>query len=220
MNLQTFESQTTGRVKSARGLVGECVSVSALWAEKNGWTAVFGTTAYSIWLNFRDPAYQVIANQTGPNGNHPNPGDIVFFDSRFGAGAGHTGVCKTADLKTITLIEQNDPYGTGVHEKVYSYYAVVGWFHPVALGAQPGGLTGVSRNVTVTASPFLNVRTAPTTSAPLAINSSIPTGQLAKGTVITITGYEHAQNVGGNDAWLRTLRNDWVWSGGTNWTVN
>ncbi|QNK82608.1 CHAP domain-containing protein [Nakamurella sp. PAMC28650] len=217
MNLQSFEDQVVGRlVKSARGITGQCVSVSALWAEENGWKAVFGPTAYSIWLNFRDPAYQVIANQAGPNGNHPNPGDIVFFDSRFGGGAGHTGVCKSADLNQVTLIEQNDPYGTGVHEKTYSYFALAGWFHPVALGAQPGGLTGSSRNVTVTANP-LNVRTAPTTSAVLAVNSTIPTGQVAKGTVLSITGYEHAQSVGGNDVWLRTSHNNWIWSGGTNW---
>lgn len=50
-----------------------------------------GATAYSIWLNFRHPFYQVIPNTS------PQTGDIVFFapnNANIGTGpAGHVSVC-------------------------------------------------------------------------------------------------------------------------------
>lgn len=71
------------------------------------------------------------------------------------------------------------------------------------------------RDVQVVSS-VLNVRTGPGTSYP-AGQANTPDGCLHNGTNITITGYKVGENVNGNPIWLRTLRGNWVFSGGTSY---
>ena len=182
MDVQTFENDFTGQqVISAHGIKGQCVSVTDLFIEKNGWPDLYGATAYSIW-QAGNSGYQKIVNTAA---NFPSVGDLLFFGPAYGNGAGHTGVVKWANANQFCLVEQNDPYGSGVHEKVYSYYGVMGWFHhPSAPAPTPSGFP---KQVTITVPGYCNVRTAPNTSATLATDSTIPNGHINNGVTITVT---------------------------------
>lgn len=70
--------------------------------------------------------------------------------------------------------------------------------------------------VTVTV-PVLNVRTGPTSQSAQARNSTIPDGTLKQGEAIQITGIVQGENVSGVSTWLRTLRGNYVWAGGTDY---
>lgn len=80
------------------------------------------------------------------------------------------------------------------------------------------GTTDVNETVTIT-SATLNVREDTNTNAP-AHEANTPDGSLHQGNVIQITAWVHGENVTGNDIWLRTVRGNWVWSGGTNFDLN
>lgn len=133
MKIQEFEGKYNGQlVQSRHGILGQCVSVTSLWAEENGWQELWGngddSTAALIFQTLRSPDYEVVANTPD---NFPAPGDLFFFGPTYGAGAGHTGVVVRADANTVTLFQQNDPEGSVAHEKTYNYNGAAGWFHPV-----------------------------------------------------------------------------------------
>jgi GH25 family lysozyme M1 (1,4-beta-N-acetylmuramidase) len=133
MQLQDYINQWNGKeAKSRNGILGQCVSLSSLWAEDNGWHELDGPTAASIYRNFRHPDYQVIDNT--PDGV-PAPGDIIFWDETWGGGAGHTGVIVSADKNTFQVFEQNDGDNGLAHVAQHSYDHILGWFHPVANSA-------------------------------------------------------------------------------------
>lgn len=79
--------------------------------------------------------------------------------------------------------------------------------------------TAVNETVTITAAPFLNVREAPDTTSP-AHEANTSDGNLHPGDAIAITGWVHGESVTGNDIWLRTVRGNWVWAGGTNFNLD
>lgn len=82
---------------------------------------------------------------------------------------------------------------------------------PVAPGLRQSGV------VVVTAQPFLNVRTGPGSNYPIATNPSIPQGRLMPGTQVQFVAAQRGQNVNGNDVWLKSVRGNWFWAGGTNY---
>lgn len=58
----------------------------------------------------------------------PPAGVIMVLDSRYGGGAGHTGVCTgRADTSTYDLFQINDPYGSNARVKTYNYNGCLGW---------------------------------------------------------------------------------------------
>lgn len=71
------------------------------------------------------------------------------------------------------------------------------------------------RKVTVTVG-TLNVRDQPTTSS-AGKQANTADGMLHNGEVITVTAAVQGQAVNGNATWLKTVRGNWVWAGGTNY---
>lgn len=76
----------------------------------------------------------------------------------------------------------------------------------------------INEVVTITTA-MLMVREGPSTTSP-ANEANTADGNLHLNDAITVTGWVHAEDVTGNDVWLRTVRGNWVWSGGTNFDLN
>ncbi len=176
--VDTFASKYNGqKIKSPHGIAGQCVSVSSEFAVEQGWPELFGSgddTAYHIWLN-GVAGYEKIPNTPS---NFPSVGDIMFFGPTYGGGGGHTGVVVSANANSVTLVEQNDPYGSAVHEKTYNYNGACGWFHhpqaaPAPQPAPPSGGGGVYPVKHV-----VNVRTAPHVTAPIVAALHVGTVQI------------------------------------------
>lgn len=76
-----------------------------------------------------------------------------------------------------------------------------------------------SGDVTVTATDLM-VRSAATTNA-AGGKANTSDGNLHSGDVFRAAGYTHAQDPygDGRDIWLKTIRGNWVWSGGTNFNL-
>lgn len=71
--------------------------------------------------------------------------------------------------------------------------------------------------VTVTAKPYLNVRKKPDARSGIARNWSIPLGRLKPGTKVQFVDAVRGQTVAKNNIWLKSVRGNWIWSGGTNY---
>lgn len=145
-------------------------------------------------------------------------------------GALHSGNQVTITGHTVG----NDPFGDG--RNVWLRSARGNWFwaggtdylKPISLATPviavepvtPENITDytpVEQQITVTGD-GLAVRTAPSTGAPLN-GGNTAGGRLAAGTVITVTGYKQGEVVEGNDIWLRSQFGNWLWSGGTNFSL-
>lgn len=129
MTIGEFYSKYAGkRVISCGGLLGECVSLSQLYA--NEVLGISGCPVFPVpyakdMAGARSDAFTWIPNT--PTGIPPY-GSIVVFNGRMGGGSGHTGVAiEGSDLNQVRVIQQNDPTGSGVSIKVYPYTNVSGW---------------------------------------------------------------------------------------------
>jgi len=119
------------RVNSAGGILGECVALVQKYA--NEVLGVSGAPAFPVpaakdMVNSRPDAFTWVANT--PTGVPPY-GSIVVFNGRVGGGYGHTGVAiEGSDVNQVRIIQQNDPFGSGVSIKTYPYTNVAGWLVP------------------------------------------------------------------------------------------
>lgn len=114
-----------------------------------------------------------------------------------------TQCCGTVPIDTI-LTRAKAIIGTGfVPAKVPST-------SPTATSNQGSNYTAWGGSVNITVG-YANIRSVPTTqgNAPLHTN--------AQGTMVSIIGYTHGENVDGNDIWLKAWNGNWVWSGNTSW---
>ena len=119
------------RVNSAGGILGECVALVQKYANEvlgvSG-APVFPVPAAKDMVGSRPDAFDWVANT--PTGVPPY-GSIVVFNGRVGGGYGHTGVAiEGSDTNQVRVIQQNDPYGSGVSIKTYPYNNVSGWLVP------------------------------------------------------------------------------------------
>lgn len=218
MTLNEFVAAYNGRAVDFDGAYGcQCVDLAQFYnRDVVGNPSRFTGNAKDI-INQPGSKYREILNSPT---NYPKPGSVIVFGSSWGGGYGHVAIVLTADPYKFTAINQNNPYGTASHVTSFpNYSGVVGWLEPVA-DVNPGTAGGgtVARRITVTV-PTLYVRTQPNTSAPAgqANRYYFPDGNLHYGNVADIVGWQHAQNVNGNDVWLKTAHGTWIWSGGTNW---
>ena len=112
----------------------QCVALSNHYMQK-----IFGVAwnkIYSAWY-----AKDIYAAASGayfekipqtPEGI-PQKGDIIVFKASINGGAGHIAVVESANINTITVIEQNGPSGRWVKRYTYKNYAhVLGWLRPRA----------------------------------------------------------------------------------------
>jgi GH25 family lysozyme M1 (1,4-beta-N-acetylmuramidase) len=128
MTIQEFINQWQGQlVPSCGGITGQCVSLSQQWAQANGVSGcpVFPVAAAKDMAGSRPDFFDWTPNT--PSGVPP-AGAIIVFDSRYGGGYGHTGVCTgRADTNTFDMFQENDPGGSGAHVKTYNYNGCSGW---------------------------------------------------------------------------------------------
>lgn len=196
ISVSEFVTKYSGQpVKSPHGILGQCVSVPSEFAVENGWPELYGPgdgTALEIYNNGIS-GYNKVGNVVGPNGNYPAPGDFVFFGSQYGGGDGHTGLVTTANLASVTLFEQNDPYGSTAHMKAYSYYDLLGWFHWPTV--TPPTVTDTLIKSTV------NVRYGPHVTSP--VYTTLKAGASVY-TVGTVMGDEGTVNGHTSSTWLVT----------------
>lgn len=119
-SLSQFMTETQGTLVASRGgITGQCVSLVQKWSEVNG---VSGTPVFPV-ANAKDmgPNTRQDAFTWIPAPGIPQPGDIVVFSWN------HTGLCEGSDGYTMTLFQQNDPTGSTVHSKNYSFSGCTGW---------------------------------------------------------------------------------------------
>ena len=82
---------------------------------------------------------------------------------------------------------------------------------------QPTDITTINEDVKITDT--LRVRSGPSTQDSQVAVDGEPDGDLHTNDIVTITGYCHGEDVTGNDIWLRSVKGNWMWSGGTNFSV-
>jgi hypothetical protein len=122
---------------------------------------------------------------------------------------GHVGIVVAVNGDKITIEEANFKRceitrRTGTREEL----RILGYFRPPDVLVPAQQTPGFPKQVKVIV-PALLVRAQPTTSAPLA-GSRV----LYYGTVITVVGVVDGQTVGNNNKWYKTIRGNYVWSGG------
>lgn len=132
MTISTWYPTVAGkRVNSAGGILGECVALVQKYA--NEVLGVSGAPVFPVdfakdMVNSRPDAFTWVANT--PTGVPPY-GSIVVFNGRVGGGYGHTGIAiEGSDTNQVRIIQQNDPFGSGVSIKTYPYTNVSGWLVP------------------------------------------------------------------------------------------
>lgn len=128
---QWFPTVAGKRVNSAGGILGECVALVQKYANEvlgvSG-APVFPVASAKDMVGSRGDAFTWVPNT--PTGVPPY-GSIVVFNGRVGGGYGHTGVAiEGSDTNQVRVIQQNDPYGSGVSIKTYPYNNVSGWLVP------------------------------------------------------------------------------------------
>lgn len=132
----------------------------------------------------------------------PPKGSVFVYGAPWGGGYGHVGIVLAADVNTVTLLEQNDPFPR-VTVGTHNYNGCIGWGIP-KVNVNPVVSGGGRYQAINTAM----VRIAPHVSAPLGGSQKLVVGEWfdASGTVV-------GDMVNGNAIWVRSLKGNYVWSG-------
>lgn len=145
MEYAKFKSKYIGTKQDYDGKYGyQCVDLVKLWANE-GWKikpSAVGHTGYAkeVFLYsdsmLSSKVVQRIANQPKLV---PPQGAIIVFNSTPKNKIGHIAVVDVADLKSVTVLEQNGSTGNGtgkgndaIRTKTYGYENVLGWLIPNA----------------------------------------------------------------------------------------
>ncbi len=151
MTLQEFQQKYTGKFVDFDGAFGpQCVDLMNQYCVDvlgitNPIQVLPGGTAFEIYNNYSGTQFTKLANT--PTGV-PTPGDIVFWSTAWGNGAGHVAIFVSGDANNFTSFEQNDitsadPNGS-CQTLSHNYTDVVGWLHfksvPVNTGTTYKGI--------------------------------------------------------------------------------
>lgn len=206
MTISDFVTQNSGKLLDFDGEYGaQCVDEVQYYAQSLGLPR--------FWGNAVDIADQASAGATwlvNTPTNYPQPGDIVVWKASvpgITGQFGHVAIAVDANPNSFNSFDQNWPTGTACHVQHHTYTGVAGWLHPLVLDAGFTPLIGVA----TTGTAGCRVRADHTTQSP----DNQGTGNMRGGVSFNITGWAHGETVAGNDIWYRTLRGNWVWSGGT-----
>src|SRR5664279_5649780 len=101
---------------------GQCVGLVEQWLDAQKRPHIWGD-AKDLLAN-AGSGYRVTRN--GPT-NAPAPGNVVCWDSTWGAGAGHTAVVVAANSNYLVVFEQNNPQGSPPIVTTHGYSGVLGW---------------------------------------------------------------------------------------------
>jgi hypothetical protein len=135
MRLQDFQKQYLNRRIDIDGAAGyQCVDISKAYA-KYVWGVNFHGIGYSGGAKdmlrpgacFKDQDVERIQNSIEAI---PPAGSVVVFDRGSSNPYGHTGVCITADMKTLTILEQNGGMGYGYSGNGSGVGPILGWIIP------------------------------------------------------------------------------------------
>lgn len=160
MTLQDFQKQFLTKRVDIDGAAGyQCVDISKAYA-KYVWGISFHGIGYSGGAKdmlrsnacFKDA--DVVRVNTSIEAIPP-AGSVIIFDKGGSNPYGHTGVCISADMSTLTILEQNGGMGSGsglgsdaIRIKIYRYSGngggvgpILGWITP-----KNGQLTNHSLN--------------------------------------------------------------------------
>lgn len=142
--LQQLITNTTGKtgVGDTSANTGECVGLCEIWLDMLGLNTnhLYGN-AIDLPTNANPTLFSVITNTAD---NFPVPGDIAVLGQPYGETIvngvttylGHCGVVISADVNSMTLLEQNDPDGSTPHQQTYNYSAQnIKWLHPIKIPA-------------------------------------------------------------------------------------
>lgn len=102
----------------------QCFDLANYYSRWIGGQRFTGATADLIFQQPQNGFYIQTANTPT---NYPQKGDIVVFNWP------HVGICtgNNTNVRTLELLEQNDPDGSNCHVKLYSNYnGVIGWLRP------------------------------------------------------------------------------------------
>lgn len=129
MNLNKLVEDLTGKSWTVTGPdKGQCTAVAHEWEKRCNSPIVYGN-AKDTYAN-AGGEYEKTPNRPD---NFPPGGAIVVWGGTWGGGYGHTAVALDgANTRTFKALSQNDPTGTNVQVKTYSYSGVTGWFVPKA----------------------------------------------------------------------------------------
>lgn len=143
-----------------------------------------------------------VKNITGPNGNVPPKGAVFVYGPPWGQGFGHVGIVLSADMNTVTLLEQNVA-APRVTVGTHHYDGSIGWGIPKKDVNQVP--TGGGRYQAVR---LANVRVAPRLNAGLGGSM-----QLHPGEWFDASGVVTGDTYQGNNQWVRSLKGNFIWLG-------
>jgi mannosyl-glycoprotein endo-beta-N-acetylglucosaminidase len=92
---------------------GECVSLVKRFIKEMGWPMRRGNA--KDWVNNGYEGYKYFKNTPK---FVPTPGDIAIFNT---GKYGHIGIVLVATIKSMDVLQQNDPIGSPVAIKKYNY---------------------------------------------------------------------------------------------------
>lgn len=98
----------------------QCEDLAQFWNKILGGSPFTGATADLIY-NQPQNIYTQVPNQPD---NFPLAGDIIVWNWP------HVAIVLSADVNSITVLEQNDPTNGSCQVKTYNYNGVIGWLHP------------------------------------------------------------------------------------------
>lgn len=136
-----------------------------------------------------------------PNGV-PSKGAVFVYGNTWGAGFGHVGIVLSANVDTVTLLEQNVA-APRVTVGTHRYDGSIGWGIPNknvnAVLAQDGRYKALR---------VCNVRVAPRLTAALSGSQVLHPEEWFDASGVT-TG----DTYNGNNQWVRSLKGNYIWSG-------
>lgn len=86
--------------------------------------------AYEIYTKYGDQQRKYFDRIYNSPEAIAQTGDIVVWSGQYNGGAGHTAICKKADLYNLECFSQNDPKGKPSIVRTYGYTNILGWLRP------------------------------------------------------------------------------------------
>lgn len=129
MTLKDFIDKWNGKPCDFDGIYGtQCMDLMHFFVYEflglTDKTILAAPGAAQVWSGFKwDTYFEKITNTPD---NHPEPGDIVLWDTTIGP-YGHVAICWDATTDSFNSFDANWPVGSLPHIQHHDYYGVAGW---------------------------------------------------------------------------------------------
>ncbi|CCY71998.1 cHAP domain./Lectin C-type domain [Clostridium sp. CAG:921] len=162
--------------------------------------------AYLVWNNFDEKNFVKIKNTLE---FIPVLGDVAVWGNS-NLKYGHVSICSgNGDINSFESFDQNFPIGSSCHFEKHNYYnGFLGVLRPKVGDIRKENDSAFWVRVDKKEAA---VRSSPTTKANL-VGSKI----LKKGDTFKVSGTVIGESVSGNNIWYKSLKGNYVWSGGIN----